>query len=370
MSFYWSDSNITIPEHTETLIVSNKFTGEICPDIIPDTVTNISMANVKHILVHSRFLPSNLKKLILCNYELYDLDANNNIILPESLSELDFGTCLYFPLDRLPRFLTKLKMSDNIFGNIHFSVFPETLTDLDLGIMLNSTIVDHSLPINLERLKMGVGAFTPHRDIFPDSLRHLDIGHLECNITKDSLPSYLTSIVIGYNYDFINNIKSYAENLQELELTETCGCYLNIDNIPGTLRKLRINDTCGPQCNIGILPDSVEYLALGCKYFLNPSGAHIVMPPMLKYLEINNINQLQCIATSKFLFPSLHIIYGKKIDFPVDVPFALLYPINKSYSRSLKNVGTTMIGSLEYSILINPETFQSRPSYLTKSAKK
>lgn len=216
---------------------------------LPDSIIDLKLGlNIKYF--NSMKIPISLENLIL-----FDNCANQNNSKPVVIKN----------------FIKKLELTNSFDRNI---LLPESLKYLTFGStgFFNKKLI---LPEQLEFLELG--AYFNQHIIFPNSLKHLiinselvpnviipNIKHLQITTENihliDYLPNSLESLVL------INERSRTHIHKKIKRITEFANC---LENLPNQLKKLKLEDknkTHSHTMDIRNLPDSIEELELHFKF--------------------------------------------------------------------------------------------------------
>ena len=200
-------------------------------------------------------LPSGLTQLIFgenskfnqpVNISDEDSPTGKSSILPDSLTDLEFGWLFDQPVDNLPNSLTYLSFGHNFNQPVTYqtessqngkspTLLPESLTELAFGKSFNQPI-----------------------DNLPNSLTHLTFEYRFCKSLKN-LPKTLTHLYI--NGDFYidkyedNSIYDLPKSITHLSVNG------NFNYIPTSVTHLTVEMGIHPS-QIKYLPDSIEEISL------------------------------------------------------------------------------------------------------------
>eukprot|EP01132_Coremiostelium_polycephalum_P006028 gene6028-7512_t len=205
-----SDLKVPLPSSITKLSIGSM--DRLIPDIIPPSVTELSLSYLKCDLIPG-FIPSSVKTLRFCRHSTINNLSSN--IIPQFVKTLIIKTNIKKRIEpnSIPESVTNLKIYESYNYKDCISYFPQTITTLT---------IDSSFP---------------DMKLIPQSVRTLKIRDIDCYPDSlDGIPSTITYLkfYIRDNCDFHQSLKP--------------------GYIPSTISKLRIDML---YCLPGSIPSSV-----------------------------------------------------------------------------------------------------------------
>eukprot|EP01132_Coremiostelium_polycephalum_P011706 gene11706-14331_t len=260
----------SIPDSVTNLsIVHECFLHDI--ELIPSSVTNLTIHELKKSKNHLPIVPSTVSILNLYGEKSYDLQNGN---IPDSVTELtflEFPKYLSFSDKRLeesiifPDSIKTLRMG-NYNNRIPNSIIPLFVENLDLGKSKNSVPISSTTLLSLTFNNIFECPF----DYFP-CLQHLDCLFYE--IKSGSLPKNLKSLVIRlYSYPSPNlnlpiDEDAFPQSLESISIPIHLALTFKWDYLPSSVKTLGITELSDEKVqvlpfNSISIPTSIENLTI------------------------------------------------------------------------------------------------------------
>ncbi|KAF2070544.1 hypothetical protein CYY_008134 [Polysphondylium violaceum] len=214
-----------------------KYTFEIQPQLIPLSITDLSLNQVHLNVLPGLHLP-NIKRFYvkIFNSQLNQIKDFNFI------TELDIeGSVELMTSGCIPNSVKKLTLI-SFNQPLLINVLPLGLLYLDMGNKFNSTIETGSLPSTITFLKIPSFNQQLENGVLPSNLIYLDISKYQQTIKPSILPSSIETLLFNHS----NHIP------------------IEIGSIPSSVKFLTLAWNLKTSVGPGVIPDSVIDLTLFC----------------------------------------------------------------------------------------------------------
>ena len=273
------------------------------------------------------FIPSRATSVTL--WEYHSGKREFSIPLPESITEFTLTGNGVYPLDKLPRSLTKLHINQLSFEQ-PIRALPPNLKELRIHVKAFDRPID-KLPYGLTYLEICSVVFDRPLDYLPETLVCLRLSCETFSQRLDKLPTQLKRLYLVHCNQFFHPLDDLPVGLESLEIE---GGPFNhpVSNLPCDLRYLGLIHLLLFDQPLDYLPHGLTTLCI----YLCPLFNQAVddLPMDLKSLTIYNCDRFnQPIDKLPARLDKLDIIYCSAFTYPKDHLPKTLSKVNVEYKE-------------------------------------
>lgn len=184
-------------------------------------------------IIVMKFPPFFTKKQIdsikLVNPDIFIFDEDfvadiSEFNFSDSIFYLDFGKKFNKSLKyiKLPKYLKKIKLSDDYTQSLDYVVFPDTIEIMEFGNIFDNSLFTTILPKNLKELIFNNNNFN--------------------SALPQVLPEKLEKLVLNMFFDFSLNNFVIPQNLKYLKVNGKIGNKVFLNNLPDTIEHIELSD--------------------------------------------------------------------------------------------------------------------------------
>ncbi|GAM17670.1 hypothetical protein SAMD00019534_008450 [Acytostelium subglobosum LB1] len=257
--------SLTVPPGVSKLTFGYWFEQPIVPGALPPSITSIKFDSRYDKLLMLGSLPTALASLTLG--EKYNQPIGRGV-LPDTLTYLSLNKDYKHMLETgtLPASLITLEIwGDDSMIAQHSGVFPPKLQSLMI-ISIKRTSTLAMLPPTLKKLKSNSSPPFTHGSL-PSSLTDLSLGeNYDSDIRPGDLPNMLSHLSLGWYFNRVLQPGALPSSLTSLTFDYFYNQPLSTGVLPTSLATLVFGGCFNQAIGLGVLPHGLTSLTFGAKY--------------------------------------------------------------------------------------------------------